>query len=150
MSEQDVRRPFGTYELGVSPSERKIIIAEILKELREAHGHSQRQVADTLEISPQTYNGWEKARNEPPVEYLVRLAYFYGVSMDIICGKEIPRVPTKQNIAEDIARMRIQIAEAEHQLPDIEDEEQRQQAETMLKGMWALVNELEKANKRKS
>lgn len=146
MKEQAANNPFEPYELGISPAERKIVIAEILRELRGNKGYSQRELAELLGISPQTYNGWEKARNEPPVEYLVRLSFLYQVSLDVICGREIPKVPTKRNIAEDIANMRMQIAQAEQQLGEITDENQRRQVQDMLQGMWAMLNLLEQNN----
>lgn len=148
MSEQNTAKLFGEYELGISPADRKIIISGLMEELRKAKGYSQREVADLLAISPQTYNGWEKARNEPPVEYLVRLSYLYNVSLDILCGKSFQQVPTKRNVGEEIAKMRKQILDAESSLREITDEVQRQQLETMLQGMYALLNLMEDANKK--
>lgn len=148
MTEQRTDKPFGEYELGISPADRKLVIAALMAELRAAKGYSQREVADLLEISPQTYNGWEKARNEPPVEYLVRLSYLYRVSLDVLCGKGHQKVPTKQNVGQQIAEMRLQILDAEQKLNEITDEEQRTQLENMLRGMYSLLNLMEEANKK--
>ena len=78
------KNPFAPYELQFSIAERKEMVAEMLRELRKSKGYQQKQIAEWLQISPQTYNGYEKARNEPPVEILVRLSYLYNVPMDIL------------------------------------------------------------------
>jgi len=37
-----------------------------------------------LGISPQTYNGYERGRNEPPIEILVHISYLYEIPIDIL------------------------------------------------------------------
>lgn len=85
MAEQ--KNPFEPYELQFSVSERKEMAAEMLRELRKSKGYQQKQVAEWLQISPQTYNGYEKGRNEPPIEILVRLSYLYNLPIDILVQK---------------------------------------------------------------
>lgn len=61
--------------------------AQIMRELREDHDLSQTQVAAVLGISQQHYSKYEKNDYQLPLQHLVRLADFYGVSTDYLCGR---------------------------------------------------------------
>lgn len=76
------------YEKQFDVPTRKRMVAEMLGELRKAKGYQQKEVAEVLGISPQTYNGYEKGRNEPPIEMLVRLSFLYGIPIDILVQKD--------------------------------------------------------------
>lgn len=76
------------YEKQFDIAARKQMVAEMLGELRKAKGWQQKEVAEILGVSPQTYNGYEKGRNEPPVEILVRLSFLYNVPVDSIVQKD--------------------------------------------------------------
>ncbi len=73
----------------MSEDERKRIIGKNLKMLRERAGLSQKQLCDIIEISPQRYNAYEKGKNEPSIEILVRLSHIYMVTVDYIVGRNI-------------------------------------------------------------
>ena len=64
------------------------MIAEMLKELRKHKGYQQKEVSELLQISPQTYNGYETGRNEPPIETLVRLSYLYDMPIDVLVQRD--------------------------------------------------------------
>lgn len=87
MNEQK-SNPFYPYELQFSVQERKAMVAEMIRELRKAKGFQQKEISELLGISPQTYNGYEKGRNEPPIEMLVRISYLYNVPMDILIQRD--------------------------------------------------------------
>ena len=72
------------YEGQFDNQQRRAFIAESLRECRKAFGRPQKEVAALIGISPQTYNGYEMGRNEPPAEILVRLAYLYNVTVDML------------------------------------------------------------------
>lgn len=55
-----------------------------LKQLREAKGISQKQVAQDLKIPYNTYRNYEKNVNEPNNEMLVKLAIYFNVSADYL------------------------------------------------------------------
>jgi len=76
--------PFAPYELQFSIQERKAMVAEMIRELRKAKGYQQKEVAEMLGISPQTYNGYETGRNEPPIELLVRISFLYELPLDML------------------------------------------------------------------
>lgn len=75
---------FEPYELQFDDTKRKQFIAESLIALRQSKNYTQKQVAEFLGIHPVTYNGYEKAKNEPSAETVVRLAYLYHVPTDLI------------------------------------------------------------------
>lgn len=60
---------------------------ENLKALRVRNKLSQQQVADILEIKQQQYQRYESGAREIPVHLLIKLADFYGVSLDYIAGR---------------------------------------------------------------
>lgn len=79
--------PFKPYERQFTNQDRKILLASSLKHFRRGKGYSQKQVAELLDISIATYSGYERGASEPDIETLVRLAYLYGVSTDLLLQK---------------------------------------------------------------
>ena len=57
-----------------------------LKDLREDHDLSQKQVAQVLGISQQYYSEYEKGNRTIPISHLITLAKYYGTSIDYIVG----------------------------------------------------------------
>lgn len=57
-----------------------------IKELREKRGYFQRNIADYLGCTQQTYSRYETGEVEPTVLVLAALAEFYKVSVDYIMG----------------------------------------------------------------
>ena len=58
-----------------------------IKDLREDRDLKQKVLADLLETSQTQYSRWERGEREIPVHLLIKLADFYGVSMDYITGR---------------------------------------------------------------
>ena len=63
-----------------------MIIYERLRNLREDHDLTQQEIADILQIDRKTYLRYEKGLNEIKIDLLVKLARYYKVSTDFICG----------------------------------------------------------------
>ncbi|SDO75830.1 helix-turn-helix domain-containing protein [Selenomonas ruminantium] len=63
-----------------------IDIDKKLLEWRELHGYKQQQVADALGVSRATYANYECGRRSPDIKGLIRLAEFYGISLDELVG----------------------------------------------------------------
>lgn len=80
--------PFAPYDLQFSIQERKNMVAEMLRELRKTKGYQQKEIAEILNISPQTYNGYERGRNEPPIEILVRISFLYNMPIDLLTQRD--------------------------------------------------------------
>ena len=53
-----------------------------LKELREAAGLKQLDVAFALRVTPQTVYNWERGTREPKGSHLQQMAKLFGVSAD--------------------------------------------------------------------
>ena len=59
-----------------------------LKELRNKENLTQRDLAQMLNVGTSTYLGYEKETSEPTIETLVKLANYYGVTMDYLIGRD--------------------------------------------------------------
>ena len=70
-----------------------------LKDLREDSDMTQTKVAELLHTSQTVYSRYERGFQTIPVEHLLILADFYGVSVDYILGrtnvKEVSRQTKK-------------------------------------------------------
>nr|DAS90773.1 MAG TPA: Helix-turn-helix XRE-family like protein [Inoviridae sp.] len=58
-----------------------------IKELRVEHNLTQQAVADILEIKHPQYHRYESGKREIPLHLLIKLADFYGVTLDYIAGR---------------------------------------------------------------
>ena len=66
-----------------------------LKELREARGISQQELADDIGVSPSAVGMWESGRREPrTLEQLGKIANYFGVSADYLLGQKEQEKPT--------------------------------------------------------
>lgn len=72
-----------------------------LKELRERKGLSMREAAKQLGLAPSTYHNYESGEREPNSEMLIKLANFYGCSIDYMIGNDV----RYRNEADEIADM---------------------------------------------
>ncbi len=57
-----------------------------IRYLRENVNKPQREIAKYLGISQRGYSHYENGNNFIPLEYLIKLAYFYNTSTDYILG----------------------------------------------------------------
>lgn len=63
------------------------IFADRLKDLRSEKGVSQAQLAKTLGVSFGIVCYWETDRSEPTAPNLVKIADYFGVSVDYLLGR---------------------------------------------------------------
>src|SRR5215510_295068 len=65
-------------------------LAQLRKHLGKRRGEdvTQRQLAQSMGIKPQAYNSWEQGKTLPRLDHLWRLARFYRISLDMLCGYE--------------------------------------------------------------
>ena len=63
-------------------------LRELVKDLREDYDLKQKDVANYLNISQQTYSNYENGRREIPTWVVAELAKFYKVSTDYLLGAE--------------------------------------------------------------
>lgn len=60
----------------------------VLKELRKESNLSQKQVAEKLCISQQTYSDYENGKTEPTIETLITIKNFFNVTIEYLLGLE--------------------------------------------------------------
>lgn len=63
-----------------------------LKQLRMQKGLNQKELSKKLNIAYKNYNTYELGRATPDVETLIKIANFYHVSLDYLCGNEFHRL----------------------------------------------------------
>ena len=112
--------PFEPYECIFSDEERKQLLSQSLASLRKGKGLSQKEVATALGISQATYSTYERGRTEPPMELLVRLSYFYGVSLDIIAQRDrlVRNAVEAQKQLDDVKKQMQELAELGAENPE--------------------------------
>ena len=63
------------------------MIYENIRNLREDHDKTQKELADYLNIKQTTYSKYELGKINIPVEVFMKLADFYNVSVDYLLGR---------------------------------------------------------------
>ena len=66
---------------------------ERIRNLRIDRGLTQKQVAEYLNIKQNTYSQYEIGTLNYPIEALMKLADFYGVSVDYLLGRTDVKTP---------------------------------------------------------
>lgn len=64
-------------------------LAASLRANRASRRLTQQDVADRIGTSKESISNWENGENAINVDALVRLADFYGVSLDALVGREV-------------------------------------------------------------
>ena len=62
-------------------------VMDLLRELREDHDCSQKDIAAVLGISQQHYSKYETGEYELPLRHFITLAKYYEVSADYLIGR---------------------------------------------------------------
>ena len=65
----------------------------IIKNLREDADKTQQEIANILGTSQTMYARYERGANEMPIHHLIRLAQYYNVSLDYLCGLSLLKKP---------------------------------------------------------
>lgn len=63
------------------------IFSERLAELRDSRNLSQKDVAKEFGVVVRAYQRYEYGEREPQLSVLIRMADFYGVSIDYLAGR---------------------------------------------------------------
>ena len=71
----------------------EIMKFENIRNLRIDNGYTQKQIAEQLGISQNTYSQYELGILNYPVDALLILADFYGVSVDYLLGRTNRKEP---------------------------------------------------------
>lgn len=59
-----------------------------IKQLREAAGMKQSELADRMNVRPPTVFKWENGMANPTIANLIQLAEIFGVSLDELVGRK--------------------------------------------------------------
>lgn len=114
-----------TKDLSQARKERKIAVAQRLKELRKDSSQTQKTIAEATGINEMTLAGYEGGRAEPHFEAIIRLADFYKVSLDyILCRTDTKVMFDKDEYtARDAERteMNEKIKQLENQISEIKN-----------------------------
>ena len=68
-----------------------------IRNLREDSDKTQQEIADYLGTSQTMYARYERGANEMPLRHLIRLAQYYNVDMNYLCGYPILKIPTRKS-----------------------------------------------------
>ena len=85
-----------------------------LQKIRLMHDLKTKDVAEKLNIPLRTYQNYENGKTQPSLETLVKLADFFGISVDYLLGHE-----TKDLIyVNDLTEQQKKMIESIKQMPD--------------------------------
>lgn len=71
-----------------------------LRELRKEKRMSQQEMGEILNASQQSIGNWERGRNFPPEEVVLKVADYFDVSIDYLYGKDVPRWATQDDVVD--------------------------------------------------
>lgn len=63
------------------------MVYENIRNLREDNDKTQQEIADYLNVKQTTYSKYELGKINIPVEVFIKLADYYGVSVDYLVGR---------------------------------------------------------------
>ncbi len=108
--------------------DRKKLVINRLKKLRFEKDISQSDLCIATGINRLNYSNYENEKASPNVEVLVRLADFYDVSLDYICGRTNKRqglyVEAQDNseaVKKEIQSLKEQLADIQGRITEIEE-----------------------------
>lgn len=80
-----------------------LTIGKVIKELRTKRGMSQEKLAEHFGIAPQSISKWERGEGYPDITFLIPLAEFFAVSLDVLMGRDGER--TEMRIRDILSRL---------------------------------------------
>lgn len=66
-------------------------ISSNIRFLRQLKGLSQEQLADELNVTRSRIGGYEEARNEPPIDLLIRLSEYFHIAIDALVRGDLKK-----------------------------------------------------------
>ncbi len=71
-----------------------------LQEVRKSRNLTQKQVAEDNKINVATYCTYETGRYEPDIETLKKIADYFDVSLDYLCGRQNKNIVPLDSLSE--------------------------------------------------
>lgn len=87
------------------------MIADRIKQLREAKNLTQSDLAKHLGITRSSVNAWEQGISVPSTQYVVELARTFGVSTDYLLGVDVSASLDISGLTEEDVQIVYQIVE---------------------------------------
>lgn len=81
------------------------MIADKIKELREANSMTQNEVAKRLSITRSSVNAWELGISVPSTKYVIELAHLFSVSSDYLLEIEHKEVLDISGLDDDSVKI---------------------------------------------
>lgn len=132
---------FKSYNNLYTIKERRALIQQKIKSLREEKKLQQKEVAEYLNINYQTYCNYESGRSEPPAEIIVRLSKLYDVSTDDIL--QVDNMNKDYNAQqEQLEAYRAELARLEKELENASPQKQFA-LKTVIKQIKKFINDIE-------
>lgn len=113
---------------------------ERLKQLRTAAGMTQQDVARLLGVDRTTYVKYENGNSDPSTATLVRLADYFGVSVDYLIGQK-EKAPTQEGERKKINTITIAGRDGSYIVKQLTDE-QLQAFKTMFEHLPQVEDDL--------
>lgn len=93
-------------------SELRKEIASRVRKCRMDARMTQEEISEKIDVNALTYKGYENCRSDIPTVYLVRIADYYGVSIDYLVGRTDNKEPSASaSIEERIAQLEQMMAQ---------------------------------------
>ena len=80
-----------------------LTIGKVIRGLRAERGLSQEKLGEHLGIAPQSVSKWERGEGYPDITFLIPLAEFFDVSLDVLMGRDEER--TEMKIRDILSRL---------------------------------------------
>lgn len=90
-------------------------VSERLLRIRTLRGETQEQVAEAIGISYVSLSRYETGQRMPKMNILMKLAEYYGVSVDEIMRDEKKEAAQSGNIDEDLKNILLSLSQEEFQ-----------------------------------
>ncbi len=81
-----------------------LTIGKVIRELRTKRGMSQEKLAEHMGVAPQSVSKWERGEGYPDITFLIPLAEFFDVPLDVLMGRDEEK--TEMRIQEIVARLK--------------------------------------------
>ncbi|MDY3917468.1 MAG: helix-turn-helix transcriptional regulator [Candidatus Limivivens sp.] len=97
-----------------------LTLAQHLKELREFNRYTQDYVSSQLNIERPTYSNYEVGKRTPPLELVVDIADFYGISLDdLVRGTDLNlSAAAAEKLSPSMSMDEVQLLSLYRSLPD--------------------------------
>lgn len=86
------------------------MFSDNLKTIRKAKGYTQEELAIKVNVVRQTVSKWEKGLSVPDADVLSHIAEVLEVSVSELLGAEIKQEDSKNEVAEQLAKISEQLA----------------------------------------